>query len=706
MKTLKNFLLLLTAVLFVVSCDEREFDMPPINVPTTTIEANTTIQELKEKYAGESLIQIDTAIIIRGLVVANDISGNIYKQILLQDETGGICVAIDRNNIYGDFRIGQEVFIECEGLYFGLYGGYPQLGFQYVNNSGNLAIGQAPWEFFMERAHLNGWPQPDLVISDTLSIENVNETYIGKLVTVTNVTFANTGKPFSTPGPNNAVQTTNEILNSANANSTKTLTARNSSAANFSSNLMPQGVGSVTGVLSVFNGTLQITFRDSLDCSPTRFSVGEGNGTQLLPWSIEYALNNQTGDVSGWIKGYIVGSVVPGINESNPIKGNEDIIFSGDFTNNTVVLAVSPDIKDWQQCVVVNLPAGSDIRSQVNLMDNPDNLGKILNVSGALQNLLGAAGLTTNGTQSEFVFEGTNPGGNGSGSESDPFNVTGAQSNQNNQSAWVKGYIVGGIIDDNNTTSAIDGPEDVIFGANVRPTAVLIANSKTETDYTKCVVVNLPSGAIRNAVNLKDNPTNLGKELTVQGVLRTYFGIAGVRDLTAHKLAGGTTEPPTDAILNETLLTQASFDKFTAVSVSGEQVWNFSAQYGAMMPGFANNASHTNEDWFISPAMNLTGKSNVTLTFDHARGPAGSMNVSTSNYTLWISTGYTSGAPSTATWVQLAIPTHGTTAWTFIPSGNIQIPADKLSANTRFAFKYVCNSTESATWEIKNVLVK
>ncbi len=32
------------------------------------------------------------------------------------------------------------------------------------------------------------------------------------------------------------------------------------------------------------------------------------------------------------------------------------------------------------------------------------------------------------------------------------------------------------------------------------------------------------------------------------------------------------------------------------------------------------------------------------------------MGVSTDNYTLWISTDYTSGAPSTATWAQLAIP--------------------------------------------------
>jgi hypothetical protein len=288
----------------------------------------------------------------------------------------------------------------------------------------------------------------------------------------------------------------------------------------------------------------------------------------------------------------------------------------------------------------------------------------------------------------------------------DTLTVAQAIVNQNSEIKWVKGYIVGGIIDDNNATSTIDGPEDVIFGANVRNTAVLIADSKTETDYTKCVVVNLPSGAIRNAVNLKSNPSNLGKSLNVQGTLRVYFGQPGVRDLTNYILEGSGGNPPDPAaILNETLLTQASFDKFTAVSVSGDLAWNFSTSFGAVMSGY-DTISHANEDWFISPIVNLAGKSNVILTFDHARGPAASMSVSTDNYTLWISTNYTSGAPSAATWTQLAIPTHGTATWAYVSSGNIAIPADKLTATTRFAFKYICSDSESATWEVKNIVVK
>ena len=41
---------------------------------------------------------------------------------------------------------------------------------------------------------------------------------------------------------------------------------------------------------------------------------------------------------------------------------------------------------------------------------------------------------------------------------------------------------------------------------------------------------------IRKAVNLKDNPSNLGKELMIQGKLETYFQQPGLKTPTAYKL--------------------------------------------------------------------------------------------------------------------------------------------------------------------------
>ena len=66
---------------------------------------------------------------------------------------------------------------------------------------------------------------------------------------------------------------------------------------------------------------------------------------------------------------------------------------------------------------------------------------------------------------------------------------------------------------------------------------VYIADSASETDTAKMVPVQLVSGsAIRSAVNLLDNPGNLGKELQIQGKLEKYFQQPGLKSPTAYKL--------------------------------------------------------------------------------------------------------------------------------------------------------------------------
>ena len=301
--------------------------------------------------------------------------------------------------------------------------------------------------------------------------------------------------------------------------------------------------------------------------------------------------------------------------------------------------------------------------------------------------------------------------GEGDGTKVSPYNVKAAMSNQSNQKAWVKGYIVGSVKSGDKGT--IESNDDVVFGLeNIRNTVILLADSKDSKNYAECIAVNLPTGNIRAAVNLVDNAGNLGEEIMIYGVLRTYFGVPGLRDLEGYLLHGAGIDPDGgsigDGILSETLLTQASFNKFTTYSVSGSQVWTFSDTYGAVMSGFADNKSNANEDWLISPAMNLSTVTSAVLSFEHARGPAGSINVGLAEgyYTVWISNDYNSGNPTTSTWTQVEGINHGTAAWGYVSSGNLTIPQANLKTNARIAFKYLCTDAASATWEIKNILVK
>ena len=122
--------------------------------------------------------------------------------------------------------------------------------------------------------------------------------------------------------------------------------------------------------------------------------------------------------------------------------------------------------------------------------------------------------------------------------------------------------------------------------------------------------------------------------------------------------------------------------------------------------GFADGASHANEDWLISPALDLSGRSAVNITFEHAINK-GDLNNLKTNHTLWMSDNYSAGDPNAATWEQVEITTYPDgKSWTYVSSGEIAVPAAYLKANVRFAFKYLCSDKESATWEMKNLVVK
>lgn len=160
-------------------------------------------------------------------------------------------------------------------------------------------------------------------------------------------------------------------------------------------------------------------------------------------------------------------------------------------------------------------------------------------------------------------------------------------------------------------------------------------------------------------------------------------------------------------VLDQTLLTQQSFSTFTPFSVTGTQNWNYSEFYGAICSGYSGGQSYENEDWLISPIMDLSQMDNVQLKFSHTRGSASVMNVGVTEgwYTAFATANFT-GDPSTTQWIELeglnqSIPE----AWQYIPSGGLVIPDAARSEHSRIAFRYISSVSQSATWEIKNVKV-
>lgn len=93
---------------------------------------NTTIAQLKQLYVdnGNKAVEITTHVVIGGQVISSDRSGNIYRDLYIQDETGAICVKIGKSSLYSDYHLGQWVYVDCIGLTVGSYHGMPQLGIE------------------------------------------------------------------------------------------------------------------------------------------------------------------------------------------------------------------------------------------------------------------------------------------------------------------------------------------------------------------------------------------------------------------------------------------------------------------------------------------------------------------------------------------------------------------------------------------------
>ena len=156
--------------------------------------------------------------------------------------------------------------------------------------------------------------------------------------------------------------------------------------------------------------------------------------------------------------------------------------------------------------------------------------------------------------------------------------------------------------------------------------------------------------------------------------------------------------------LNFTAPFSSVMSPFTEYSISGDQKWAWtSANYGVTVTGYAGSTNNANEDWLLSPSLNLSTYKDVVLAFEHTINKGTVSNMQTEN-TLWVSNDYNSGNPNAATWTQLIIPTYPAgNNWTFVSSGNISIPADKCKANTFIGFKYLSTTSASSTWEIKNL---
>lgn len=352
MKLIKKiYTLPLLAMAMVMTGCEREYDAPPLNEPIYKGAApNITLAQLKEKFSAatdKAPLVITDDYIAKAYITGNDESGNIYKQIIVQDATAALPIQLDQGGVYLTYRRGQEVFINLKNMCVSVYGGEQQLGWP----DGYLY--RMPFTNFKEQVEKNGWPNLDNVkpeiIKDfsTVNLDVMKMTY--RLVQLEGVHFENGGK-------NTYATTTgygSEILKDAHGN---TLTVRTSNYASFAYEVLPVGTGTVVGILGRFNGAWQLSIPALSDVFGfDGIAPGEGGG-------------GETGETTAFSESF--GTPAKGADGYYPFVkdftgfDNSATMFGGD-TDKLSVRQPSPTISDGN----IWFPAGADLKLTISPID-------------------------------------------------------------------------------------------------------------------------------------------------------------------------------------------------------------------------------------------------------------------------------------------------------------------------------------------------
>lgn len=209
--------------------------------------------------------QIDEDIMIKGRITGNDVGGNIYKQVTLQDNTAAIIIAINEGGLNGYLAEGSEILVDLKGLYIGGYRKQPEIGAPYNGSS----IGRMQKDIWAKHFKILGSPDASLIQPvDFSTIKNEMDANCAKLVTLKDVTFkeADGKSTFST-----GTSTGNAVNQELDGYGSKVV-IRTSTYADFAAITLPyDNVAKkklkcdITGIATRYNSTWQILIRKTSD---------------------------------------------------------------------------------------------------------------------------------------------------------------------------------------------------------------------------------------------------------------------------------------------------------------------------------------------------------------------------------------------------------------------------------------------------------
>ena len=304
-----------------------------------------TVAEVKALYTSGAYTTISEDAYVKATVVANDETGNLYKYVYIEDETGGIRVNLNKTDLYleNKYKVGRKLIIKLKGLVIGKVSGEFQLGGLFNGNLGQVETADI-YKFFFDSG------ETATVTPTVKTINNLTFEDVGRWIKIKDVQFVeqDLGESYA------AGATTNRTLKDCSGNE---IILRTSNFATFAANEVDAGKGDVSAVLSYFNGVYQlwIPYMKNADFDGERcddavapkvlFADEFGTSLNTEKWTAVSVLGPQVWSTSNQGAGSNYYAVMNGYSGGN--IANEDYLISKEIdlgTYNDINLTFDSDV--------------------------------------------------------------------------------------------------------------------------------------------------------------------------------------------------------------------------------------------------------------------------------------------------------------------------------------------------------------------------
>lgn len=376
MRKFIQYCLAAVLLLQMTACVDQEFDVPPGREVQTGDISTTTIAALKATHQiGADASAIAAGTVIKGTVISNDTEGSFYKEMIIQDETAGILLRVDRGDLSVTYGPGRQVFVKCDDLYIGDYNGLIQIGYP---GEEATAIDRIP-DIFVEKHIILGAEVGTVTPRVVSKISDLRDDMVSTLITLSDVEFGTSyiGQELASQDGFNTQN--KDVFDCAEDK----VVFRASKFADYSSAIVPAENGSITAILSKYQETYQISIATlaDMDLKNPRCDGNTGGGVTGDKIDIKDLQTLFASGAEVAPNGYIEGVVISDYSQSN--INNRNLVVQG-ATAGIIVRLGNEHAIPLGESVQVSTNGASLSEFNGGLQINVDNFSVVQNGAGTL----------------------------------------------------------------------------------------------------------------------------------------------------------------------------------------------------------------------------------------------------------------------------------------------------------------------------------